>query len=100
MIWDCLLDKPTNFEPAHENSNVVSSFLNKLQVQMMIFPLLIKIDSSEEVVLLEMEDLHQLVLLRCLGSMVTWKPRFTTLSKKHTVQFFEPLKLNLMLSLG
>ena len=74
--------------------------LNYLQVQTMIFPLLTKTDFKEAVVLLEMEELPQLVLLQFLGSMATWKPRSTTLSKKHTVQFFEHLKLNPMPLLG
>jgi hypothetical protein len=67
---------------------------------MMTFLLHIKIDFKEQATLLEMEDLQLLVLLHYLGCMAIWKPRSTTLSKKHIVQSFGPSKLNLMQSLG
>lgn len=75
-------------------------YLKQLQEQMMTFLLHVKIDFKEQATLLEMEDLQLVVLLLYLGCMLIWKPRSTTLNKKHILQSFGPSKLNLMQSLG
>jgi len=67
----------------------------------MIFRQPIKIEFPGEDVLLGMEDLL-LVQFHTPGCMVKliWKPKFINLNRKHTVQFWEPLKLKLMPLLG
>ena len=67
--------------------NLVSHSEKNLQELMMIFLHHIKIEFLEAV-LPEMEDLLW-VLSHIQGCMVKliWRPKFTNLSKKHTVQF-------------
>lgn len=86
--------------PVTEAGITVPYYLKHLQVQMMTFRPLIKIDFKGEADLLGMEDLQLWVLLHYPGCMVTWKPKSTTLSKKHTAQSCGLLKLNLMPSPG
>lgn len=60
-----------------------------LQAQMMIFLHHIRIECQEAAALRVMEGLLSWVLFPILGCMVKliWRPKFTSLSKKHTVQF-------------
>lgn len=69
---------------------------------MMIFRHPIKIEFQEVDVLQVMEDLQLWLLYNIQGCMQkqTWKPKFTTLSRKLTVPFYEPLKPKLMQLLG
>lgn len=73
-----------------------------MQERMMIFLHHIRIECQEAAALQAMEGLLSWVLFPIPGCTVKliWRPKFTSLSKKHTVQFLEPLELKLMPLLG
>lgn len=66
---------------------------------MMIFLHLIKTEFQEGLTSQQKKDLQQ-VLSHFLGCIQTWRPKFITQSKKHTVQSCVLLKLSLMRLLG